>query len=220
MLEVRIVDECVVVVTKKVIELTENGLLEMLINNTVDTIKQYIIPEDMLLKHFTKLDKSIIIENINLSEDFILKAIELKLILNSDIFTLNMSSYSNLSEKFIEEYKSHINWKRMMLYMISSNDNIIIENFVDIIYKNDLWSLISGCNLSIDFIRDYKEYLDWSILSFSREFTPEEEEEFKGFFKEKVKGKEVVYFSSTYSKNQLKSSDIEDLISLKILPGL
>ena len=87
-----------------VVELMANGY------NTYDIATNYELTEDTILECTDLLDKEILIQGLNFSEDFINKALELEYFNNEDIYELNMTTYSNLSDKFITEYKENINW--------------------------------------------------------------------------------------------------------------
>ena len=59
---------------------------------------------------------------MNLSEDFIKAALISEYFNLDDISELNMITYSGLSEEFINEYESYINWSRMIIYLSSSSN--------------------------------------------------------------------------------------------------
>ena len=90
-----------------------------------------------------------------------------------------MQTYSNLSEKFIFKYKDFINWNRMILYISTQSDTF--DDYIKIIENNNLWSLISANDLPIDFIRDYKDKLDWKLLSIVKNFSDGEKLEFTDY---------------------------------------
>ena len=153
-----------------VIELISNGY------TTYDISTNYELTEDTILECTDLLDKEILIQGLNFSEDFINKALELEYFNNEDIYELNMTTYSNLSDKFITEYKENINWDRMILYISTQSDSF--DNHTKVIEDKNLWSIISANDLSIDFIRQWKDKLDWSYLSMVKCFTDEEKLEF------------------------------------------
>ncbi len=146
--------------------------------NTYDIICNYKLEEDVLLEclDLDLLDKEIIIQGINLSEDFLVKAIESELFTKEDIKNLTMSTYSTLSNDFITNYSDYINWSKMILYISTQSDTFDV--YIDIIEKNNLWDSISANDLPLDFIRQWKDKLSWTYLSMVKEFSDEEKEEF------------------------------------------
>jgi hypothetical protein len=173
-------------VSNSEVELTEFQLLEKIKEEgAIEVLREYEIPESFLLKwgpeseDFEGIDKEIVITMLSLSEDFIKSGITLEYFTLEDISDLNMLTYSNLSEDFIKEYEEWINWERMILYLSSSDKISNISIYKSIIEKFKLWNLISANDLSIDFIRENKEKLDWRILSIVKNFSEEEISEFK-----------------------------------------
>lgn len=167
------------------VQLTESQILDLIIKDgLISVLQSYELPEDFILKwgpgnsEFDGLPKGIVISMLNLSEDFIKKALEIMYLSVEDIFDLNMRTYSNLSAEFIDLYDEFINWERMILYLSSSDKIENIENYEWIIDKFNLWKLISASNLPIEFIRKHKDKLDWRIVSIISEFTDDQKEEF------------------------------------------
>ncbi len=157
-----------------IIELMANGY------NTYDIAINYELTEDTILECSDLLDKEVLIQGLNFSEDFITKAIEIKYLGINDIYELGMTTYSNLSDDFISTYKENINWDRMILYISTQSDSSF-DNHTKVIDDKDLWSIISANDLSIDFIRQWKDKLDWSYLSMVKCFTDEEKLEFTDY---------------------------------------
>lgn len=153
-----------------VVELMANGY------NTYDIAINYELTEDIILECSDLLDKEVLIQGLNFSEDFIKKAIEIEYLGINDIYELGMTTYSNLSDDFISTYKENINWDRMILYISTQSDSF--DNHTKVIEDKNLWSVISANDLSIDFIRQWKDKLDWSYLSMVKCFTDEEKLEF------------------------------------------
>lgn len=147
--------------------------------DTYYIVKNYKLSEDVILDSHEFLDKKVIIEGITLTEDFINKAIEIGYFTIEDIKELNMSSYANFSLGFIVRYKEQINWTKMMIYFSTQSDNF--DNYVGIIEENNLWSVISANDLSVEFIRKWKDKLDWKYLSIVKCFSEEETIEFKDY---------------------------------------
>ena len=148
-------------------------------DGTYKLLSNYKVSEDFIFENKERFDKEAVIISTNLSEDFIKKSLESKWFEDSDIKELNMQTYSNLSEKFIFKYKDFINWTRMILYISTQSDTF--DDYIKIIQDNDLWSLISANDLPIDFIRDYKDKLDWNFLSIVKNFSDDEKLEFSDY---------------------------------------
>jgi len=159
-------------------KLDRGWVLELLSSgyNTYDIATNYELPEDTILECVDLLDKNVLIQGLNFSEEFINKAIEVEYLDIEDITELSMTTYSNLSDEFINKYKQNINWDRMILYISTQSNSF--DNHTKVIEDKNLWSVISANDLSIDFIRQWKDKLDWSYLSMVKCFTDEEKEEF------------------------------------------
>jgi hypothetical protein len=156
-----------------VVELMANGY------NTYDIATNYELTEDTILECIDLLDKEVLIQGLNFSEEFVTKAIEVKYLTIEDIVELSMATYSNLSDEFITKYKENINWDRMILYISTQSDSF--DNHTKVIEDRNLWSVISANDLSIDFIRQWKDKLDWSYLSMVKYFTDDEKLEFANY---------------------------------------
>jgi len=156
-----------------VVELMANGY------NTYDIATNYELSEETILECIDILDKEVIIQGLNFSEDFVNKAIEVEYFDYEDIYKLSMTTYSNLSDEFINKYKENINWDRMILYISTQSDSF--DNHTKVIEDKNLWSVISANDLSIDFIRQWKDKLDWSYLSMVKYFTDDEKLEFANY---------------------------------------
>ena len=159
-------------------KVTKDWIISLLADgyDTYDIISNYKLEEDVILHSLDLLDKEVIIEGTNLSEDFLKQAIDKELFSKEDVKKLTMSTYSNLSDEFVTEYSDYINWTKMMLYVSTQSDSF--DNYIDIIEKNNLWDSISANDLPLDFIRQWKDKLNWTYLSMIKHFTDEEKEEF------------------------------------------
>ena len=147
--------------------------------NTYDIITNYQLEEDVILESLDLLDKEVIIEGLNLSENFLIKAIEEGIFSKEDVKNLTMSTYSKLSNEFIANYSDYLNWSKMILYISTQSDNF--DNYTQIIEENNLWESISANDLPIEFIRQWKGKLNWTYLSMVKEFTDDEIAEFADY---------------------------------------
>jgi hypothetical protein len=146
-------------------KLDRSWILELLSSgyNTYEIAINYELTEDTILECTDLLDKNVLLQGLNFSEEFINKAIEVEYLNVEDIYELSMKTYSNLSDEFIPKYKENINWDRMILYISTQSDTF--DKHTNVIEDKDLWSIISANDLSIDFIRQWKDKLNWSYLS-------------------------------------------------------
>ena len=147
--------------------------------NTYDIITNYQLEEDVILESLDLLDKEVIIEGLNLSENFLIKAIDEEIFSKEDVRNLTMSTYSKLSNEFIAKYSDYLNWSKMMLYISTQSDDF--NNYTEIIETYNLWDSISANDLPIEFIRQWKEKLNWTYLSMVKEFTDDEILEFADY---------------------------------------
>ena len=190
-----------------VVELMANGY------NTYDIATNYELTEDTILECSDLLDKNILLQGLNFSEEFITKAIEIEYLDINDIYELGMTTYSNLSDDFISTYKENINWDRMILYISTQSDSF--DNHTKVIEDKNLWSVISANDLSIDFIRQWKNKLDWSYLSMVKCFTDEEKLEFVDYILTPVQQElpgDLIDTDSFKVTDKMSEEELENLI--------
>ena len=190
-----------------VVELMANGY------NTYDIATNYELTEDTILECSDILDKNILLQGLNFSEEFITKAIEIEYLDINDIYELGMTTYSNLSDNFISTYKENINWDRMILYISTQSDSF--DNHTKVIEDKNLWSVISANDLSIDIIRQWKNKLDWSYLSMVKCFTDEEKEEFVDYILTPVQQElpgDLIDTDSFKVTDKMSEEELENLI--------
>ena len=190
-----------------IVELMANGY------NTYDIATNYELTEDTILECSDILDKNILLQGLNFSEEFITRAIEIEYLDINDIYELGMTTYSNLSDDFISTYKENINWDRMILYISTQSDSF--DNHTKVIEDKNLWSVISANDLSIDFIRQWKNKLDWSYLSMVKCFTDEEKLEFADYILTPVQQElpsDLIDTDSFKVTDKMSEEELENLI--------
>jgi len=191
-----------------VVELMASGY------TTYDIAVNYSLTEDVILECFDLLDKEVLIQGLNFSEDFINKAIENQHFTSDDIKELSMTTYSNLSDEFISKYKESINWDRMILYISTQSNSF--DKHTNVIEDKDLWSVISANDLSIDFIRQWKDKLDWSYLSMVKDFTDDEKKEFEDYILTPVQKElpgELINTDDLKFSDKMSEEELEELIN-------
>lgn len=196
-------------------KLDRSWILELLASGykTYDIASNYELPEDTILECTDLLDKEVLIQGLNFSEEFITKAIEVEYLDIEDITELSMSTYANLSDEFIGKYKENINWDRMILYISTQSDTF--DKHTKVIEDKNLWSIISANDLSIDFIRQWKDKLDWSYLSMVKLFTDEEKLEFADYILTPVQQElpgELINTDDLRVTDKMSEEELEDLI--------
>ena len=196
-------------------KLDRGWILELLSNGytTYDIATNYELSEDIILECADILDKEVLIQGLNFSEEFINEAIKKEYLINDDIYELSMTTYSNLSDEFINKYKENINWDRMILYISTQSDSF--ENHTKVIEDKDLWSVISANDLSIDFIRQWKDKLDWSYLSMVKCFTDDEKLEFTDYIMTPVQkeiSEEFINTDDLKFSDKMSEEELENLI--------
>ena len=147
--------------------------------NTYDIVSNYPLSEEVILESYEYLDKNVLIEGMNFSETFVKEALVLEFFTIEDLKNLSMTTYSNLSDEFIIENRDHLNWERMLILFSANSDNF--DKWIEIIDEHNYWYLISANDLDIDFIRTWKDKLNWTFLSMVKSFTDEEKEEFSDY---------------------------------------
>jgi hypothetical protein len=196
-------------------KLDRGWILELLSNGytTYDIATNYELSEDIILECADILDKEVLIQGLNFSEEFINEAIKKEYLINDDIYELSMTTYSNLSDEFINKYKENINWDRMILYISTQSDSF--ESHTKVIEDKDLWSVISANDLSIDFIRQWKDKLDWSYLSMVKCFTYDEKLEFADYIMTPVQkeiSEEFINTDDLKFSDKMSEEELENLI--------
>lgn len=190
-----------------IIELMASGY------TTYDIASNYELTEDTILECADLLDKEVLIQGLNFSEEFINKAVESGYLNIEDIKELSMTTYSNLSDEFITKYKEDINWDRMILYISTQSDSF--DKHTKVIEDKNLWSIISANDLSIDFIRQWKDKLDWSYLSMVKLFTDEEKLEFTNYILtpvQKETSEEFINTDDLKFSDKMSDEELENLI--------
>jgi hypothetical protein len=196
-------------------KLDRSWILELMANgyNTYDIATNYELTEDSILECTDLLDKEVLIQGLNFSEEFVTKAIEVEYLTIEDITELSMTTYSNLSDEFVTKYKENINWDRMILYISTQSDSF--DNHTKVIEDKNLWSVISANDLSIDFIRQWKDKLDWSYLSMVKCFTDEEKLEFTDYILTPVQQElpgDLIDIDSLKVTDKMSEEELENLI--------
>lgn len=181
--------------------------------STYEILTNYTLSEELILECGDLLDKEVIIEGLSLSEDFVNRAIESKFFELSDIKNLSMTTYSNLSDNFISLNGEYINWQRMIIYLSTQSNDF--DKYIQIIESQNLWPLISANDLPIDFIRNWKDKLDWSYLSLVKCFTDEEKSEFSEYIitpSQTIPDGDFVDSSQFTFLDKMTSEELENLI--------
>ena len=111
-----------------------------------------------ILSNISQFQIESILETQKLDEVVIRKMIEQKLIFSNYHF-LKLIQFQNLSDSFLEEYHTTINWSWVSKYQVLGEDTIRK-------FKNSLnWEFISSKQLlSIDFILEFNDYIDWFTI--------------------------------------------------------
>jgi hypothetical protein len=196
-------------------KLDRSWILELMSSgyNTYEIAINYELTEDTILECTDLLDKNVLLQGLNFSEDFINKAIEVEYLNVEDIYELGMKTYSNLSDEFISNHKENINWDRMILYISTQSDSF--DKHTKVIEDKDLWSIISANDLSIDFIRQWKDKLDWSYLSMVKSFTDEEKLEFDNYIMTPVQQElpeDLINTDDLKVTDKMSDEELENLI--------
>jgi hypothetical protein len=196
-------------------KLDRSWILELMSSgyNTYEIAINYELTEDTILECTDLLDKNVLLQGLNFSEDFINKAIEVEYLNVEDIYELGMKTYSNLSDEFISKHKENINWDRMILYISTQSDSF--DKHTKVIEDKDLWSIISANDLSIDFIRQWKDKLDWSYLSMVKSFTDEEKLEFDNYIMTPVQQElpgDLINTDDLKVTDKMSDEELENLI--------
>jgi hypothetical protein len=196
-------------------KLDRSWILELMSSgyNTYEIAINYELTEDTILECTDLLDKNVLLQGLNFSEDFINKAIEVEYLNVEDIYELGMKTYSNLSDEFISKHKENINWDRMILYISTQSDSF--DKHTKVVEDKDLWSIISANDLSIDFIRQWKDKLDWSYLSMVKSFTDEEKLEFDNYIMTPVQQElpgDLINTDDLKVTDKMSDEELENLI--------
>lgn len=195
-------DENTLKMSKKMLveHLQQYGILQLVTDFDIDESLLYSLKDNYTKKELNQLLKS---GKYIVSESMIEQMIQDEFLEQEDINEMSMNIYQNFTKDFIDRYKEHINWHRMMIYLSCSED-IDYEKFIDIIKEKDLWNSISCNQLDKDFIRKYKDELNWDLVYLVNHFSEEELEEFKDHIVERK------YVDQ--AGNEISLSEIENII--------
>jgi hypothetical protein len=177
--------------------------------DTYQILKNYQITEELISDCTDLFNKEVLMQGFTFSEYFIRRALDSGYFSDIDLKNLNMNTYSFLTSNFIEDFSHLLNWNRFIVYLTTKTNNF--TNYISIIEEKQLWSLISANDLPIDFIRQYKEKLDWNLLSMIKCFTDEEKQEFSDYIVENKKDiineefiiSEIQDFEKDYSVDEI-----------------
>lgn len=150
--------------------------------DTYQILKNYDVTEQTIIESADLLDKEILLQGFNFSESFIRESLDNGYFSIEDLQNLTMTTYSRLSDSFLENYNESLNWQKILIYLSTQTNNF--SKYSEIIDRNNSWPLVSANDLPTDFIRQYKDKLDWKLLSMTKCFTEEEKEEFFDFIVE------------------------------------
>jgi hypothetical protein len=101
----------------------------------------------------------------------------------------------------------------MILYISTQSDSF--DKHTKVIEDKDLWSIISANDLSIDFIRQWKDKLDWSYLSMVKSFTDEEKLEFDNYIMTPVQQElpgDLINTDDLKVTDKMSDEELENLI--------
>lgn len=178
--------------------------------DTYQILMNYPITEEIIAECGDLLDKQVLLLGFTFTEKFIRNSLQNNFFGINDIQNLNMSTYAGLSNQFIEEYHDYLNWNRLIVYL--SIQDGAFSDYISIIEKKNLWKLISANDLPIDFIRQYKDKLDWSLLSIAKCFTNEEKIEFSDFIIETKQ--ELIEEDSSTEFNLLTDYSVDEISNI------
>ena len=97
----------------------------------------------------------------------------------------------------------------MIMYLSTQSDNF--DDYVKIIEDRGLWNLISANDLPIEFIRKWKDKLDWRYLTMVKYFTDDQKIEFADY----LVTPEQVEIGGGFLFN-LSTDEIDDILNLNI----
>jgi hypothetical protein len=196
-------------------ELDRSWIISLLAEgySTYDIVKRYTLTEELILECQDLLDKEVIVECLDFSEEFIESALSSEYFSVDDLNKLTMGAYSKMSPEFIEKYSDKLNWNKIILYVSTQSDNF--DNYISVINQKNLWSTISANDLDIEFIRQWKDKLDWRYLSMVKEFSDDEKEEFSNYIivpeNSEIEGDFIDKSQFEFVK-KMSDEELEDLI--------
>lgn len=172
--------------------------------DTYQILKNYDVTEQTIIESADLLDKDVLLQGFNFSESFIRESLDNGYFSIEDLQNLTMTTYSRLSDSFLENYNESLNWQKILIYLSTQTNNF--SKYSEIIDRNNSWSLVSANDLPTDFIRQYKDKLDWKLLSMTKCFTEEEKEEFGNYI--------------VITKGEITDEQSKSLGSFNVIPDL
>jgi len=161
------------------IRLTKDEVIDMIESDEISFLSKYEIGNDFIFENRNLFTKEVILAFAVLNEEYIKKFLDVEYFDINDLNDLNLATYSNLSEEFLNKNTDYINWAKVLT--LKSTETNDFNKWIGIIDRKNLWGYISANDLPIDFIRNWKHKLDWKFLSLVKEFTDDEKMEFSNY---------------------------------------
>lgn len=187
----------------------DDVLLTSLRNNPKYTYNNLEIPEQFVVDNIDDIDIDALMMSNDLSENLIIDLITMLKLKLENLQNLSITSHINLSKDFIDKYGKYLNWRKIILYH-STEDNDIKE-YLDKVEENNLWDLISANELDIDFIRQYKDKLDWNTLVSTQKFSIDDINEFSDYIPEEIYNNMVTKMDEDNVSDELYNDYYEKL---------
>ncbi len=85
----------------------------------------------------------------------------------------SLSEFRSIEPQFLRDFHDKINWRTFSRNYWSVTPDVIIE-FRRLIYLDEIdWYSISGSDLDVEFVREFRDNIDWAVLSRQRMLVPE-----------------------------------------------
>jgi hypothetical protein len=175
--------------------------LEELVKNIVGNPKffeQHEVPNEFLLEiidDILVLNQYYLLHNITpvytFTQDSIKTLIQRGHLDLEELQYLTLNTYYNFNKEFINEYQDHLNWNKIILKKANVNGLVSFNTLEKKkISELNLWDLVSSFQLEKKFIKKYRQFLNWNIISMTNDFTNDELPKYPELVNYKVSGTE------------------------------
>ena len=199
--------------------INDNMFIDLIRTSSYNFFNVYQISDNMLISYLDHFDKEVLMSQ-PLSEYVVKHMLRIGYIKHNDITNLSMSTYANLSTRFINEYKDYINIDKILSIKIST-DSMKLEDLdhydISDISKST-WNVISTCNLSKEFLTKNVKNINWQIFFETNDITNDIREQFEDnynqYYIDKVNNNSNVNFNNAMVSEKISEMSMEDFEQL------
>ncbi len=215
---------------ENILKITEKDIINLLMEDARSILCKYDFSDEYKFEYRNYIHKNIMLET-DLGEDLFNKLMDFGYLTNEDVKSLTTKTYSNISKERLETLYEFIDWNKYILILVNDID-INVDKLFEVsknINHKTFWNILSTISLPIDFLKEYKDRINWGIFFTTNTITNDIMLEFSDIFAENESGEPYLsgfgklkeddylnYLNETNSLAEIKVDDIEDIINNNI----